>query len=506
MGRAPMEVRPAAAMLTDHAIPEPSPQGPTPSRPWLLLSLPRFGHGSRTSAEPKGDRPEAARRAAERVDRTRGGRSSWSSRCRCRGAQPVLLQHLFYVLGEAAAFSGRRQPQACRDGLRSARLASPFQGRRAVRVPAACEKFDAAAHGRSHGCSAALIKFHEVSRGSRPNTPGERRHLAAGLAGASPLPPPTLTLARGAVRPLESSPAWSPDGRRCSSGRRWLPAVFFSPRPGTTSPHLLRDAKSIKLTSRSVAPPLDSQDGFADRLPRRRGVPPRLAMSPPRRGRTSSAGSKTSSRSWWCYRARRLGNGSAGGEVHGEAGAAGVLESTHARSREGREDRRFGGRGGSAAAVVATGGRGARGWRDRMTARGSPVALGAVESARSLPRKYDNGGRCPRRQRRRRRRRCGAAVERAAGVLRHCGGGRAAKTAGIPTPRHGFDGAPHVPDWWTTRLIRSSVMLAAGKSICRLCMHVCSFDRRAARRPLELGGGPSGRWEGRTRNWQSKMG
>lgn len=92
------------------------------------------------------------------------------------------------------------------------------------------------------------------------------------------------------------------------------------------------------------------------------------------------------------------GNGSAAGEFTARLELLWqFLESTHAafKGRDGQDRRFLEAEAGTAVAVAAT--REAvwrEGWRDRMTAAGfEQVAFGgeAVESARSLLRKYDNG-------------------------------------------------------------------------------------------------------------------
>ncbi|KAI4988927.1 hypothetical protein ZWY2020_036244 [Hordeum vulgare] len=279
------------------------------------------------------------------------------------------VQHLFYVLGELAAFSDDANHRLV---ARRARALSPPARwlAPAVRVP--------------------------------PHAIARRRCRR----GATAVP-----------RPSSSSTSPSPHGRTAppSVRRSGHPPVSFSARLGTTSPHLLRCGKSIKPDLDIGAASLDSRR-LRTAPTRRRGVPP-IPGHVTAEERTDIIRRVKDLKPQLVV----LSELDVGGNDSAAAGEFTArlellwrfLESTHAafKGRDGEDRRLLEAEAGTAVACTAR-----RPWArvaDRMTAAGfDQVAFGAaVESARSLRGSTTTGGRCPRR---RRRRRGGAAMERAA--------------------------------------------------------------------------------------------
>ncbi|KAE8792197.1 nodulation-signaling pathway 1 protein-like [Hordeum vulgare] len=256
---------------------------------------------------------------------------------------------------------------------------------------------------------ASLIKFHEVSPWfTLPNTLANA--AISQLASAAPRP---LHLVDIDVSHEVQWPTLLESLTRMAAGRAppfvqltvvaTPPVPFSASPPGYDfSPHLLRYAKSIKLDFEiGRAASLDSAHGFCtapdealvvclqfrlghvtaeertDIIRRVKDLKPQLVV--------------LSELDVW-------GNGSAAGEFTARLELLWrFLESTHAafKGRDGEDRRLLEAEAGSAVAVAAAREAvGREGWRDCMTAAGfDQVAFGgeAVESARSLLRKYDNG-------------------------------------------------------------------------------------------------------------------
>ncbi|XP_062209301.1 protein NODULATION SIGNALING PATHWAY 1-like [Phragmites australis] len=284
------------------------------------------------------------------------------------------VQHLFYVLGELASFSGDANHRLAAHGLRALARRLPAAvgstAAAAVRVPP-CECPTLVFTGAEPRLfRASLIKFHEW-----PTLLESLTRLPGGRA------PPSVCL-------TVAGPSATP------------PAPFSASPPGYNfSPHLLRYAKSINLQlAIGRAASLDSVHGFCnpgevlvvclqfrlghvaaeertDILRKVRGLNPELVVL-----------SELDAR----------GDGTAAGEF-----AAWLellwrfLESTSAafKGRDGDERRLLEAEAGTSIAAEAAG-EGREAWRERMGSAGfKEAAFGdeAVESAKSLLRKYDGG-------------------------------------------------------------------------------------------------------------------
>ncbi|VAH51911.1 unnamed protein product [Triticum turgidum subsp. durum] len=324
------------------------------------------------------------------------------------------VQHLFYVLGELAAFSGDANHRLAAYGLRALSLRLPAAvgpaAASAVRVPAACESPTPSFAGAEPRLfRASLIKFHEVSPWfTLPNTLANAAISQLASAAPRPLHLVDIGISHGVQWPtlLESLTRMAA-GRAPPSVRLTVvatpPVPFSASPPGYDfSPHLLRYAKSIKLDLEiSRAASLDPAHGLC--------TTPDEALVVCLQFRLGHVTAEE--RTDIIRRVKDLkphlvvlseldvgGNGSAAGEFTARLELLWrFLESTHAafKGRDGEDRRLLEAEAGTAVAVAAAReAMGREGWRDRMTAAGfEQVAFGgeAVESARSLLRKYDNG-------------------------------------------------------------------------------------------------------------------
>ncbi|KAG2540150.1 hypothetical protein PVAP13_9NG536214 [Panicum virgatum] len=325
-------------------------------------------------------------------------------------------QHLFYVLGELASFSGDANHRLVAHGLHalSRRLPAAVGTAAAasVRVPPCECPTPAFAGAEPRLFRASLIRFHEVSPWfALPNALANAAIAQAAARGAAeprPLHVVDLGVSHGVQWPtLLESLTRLPGGRAPPSVRLTVagptatpPAPFSASPPGYDfSPHLLRYAKSINLhLAISRAGSLDSVHGFAaagealvvclqfrlghaaaderaDILSKVRGLNPELVVLS-----ELDAG----------------GDGTAAGEFTARLELLWrFLESTSAafKGRDGEERRLLEAEAGTSVTADAAG-EGRDAWRERMAAAGfEEAAFGgeAVESARSLLRKYDGG-------------------------------------------------------------------------------------------------------------------
>jgi hypothetical protein len=324
------------------------------------------------------------------------------------------VQHLFFVLGELASFSGDANHRLAAHGLRAlARRLPPA----AVRVPPPCERpsQEAFAGAEPRLFRAALIRFHEVSPWfALPNALANAAVLAHHQASPAPRPLNMVDLgvSHGVQWPtlLESLTRLPGSGTTRTSVRLTVvagatatphPAPFSLSPPGYDfAPHLLRYAMSIDLPlaiGRAA-----SLDGLATQTPCE-------ALVVCIQFRLGHAGGDA--RADVLNKVRRLNPGlvvlselDAGGGGDGTASGAFAarlemlwrfLESTAAafRGRDGDERRLMEAEAGASLVTDAVG-EGREAWRKRMAAAGfqeAAFADEAVESARSLLRKYDSG-------------------------------------------------------------------------------------------------------------------
>jgi hypothetical protein len=331
------------------------------------------------------------------------------------------VQHLFYVLGELASFSGDANHRLAAYGLRALSLRLPAAvgpaAAAAVKVPDCECPTPSFAGAEPRLFRASLIKFNEVSPWfALPNALANAAiaQLAASTRGAAAAPRPLhlvdIGVSHGVQWPtLLESLTRVPAGRAPPSVRLTVVGIpqvttpFSASPPGYDfSPHLLRYAKSINLDLEiSRAASLDSAHGLcaqdealvvclqfrlghvtaeerADILRRVKDLKPDLVVLSELDvggGNGSSAACEIAARLELLWR---------------------FLESTSAafKGRDGEDRRLMEAEAGTAVAVTAAGGHGREGWRERMTAAGfeeAPFGGEAVESARSLLRKYDNG-------------------------------------------------------------------------------------------------------------------
>uniref|UniRef100_A0A8R7TMD8 Nodulation-signaling pathway 1 protein n=1 Tax=Triticum urartu TaxID=4572 RepID=A0A8R7TMD8_TRIUA len=185
------------------------------------------------------------------------------------------VQHLFYVLGELAAFSGDANHRLAAYGLRALSLRLPAAvgpaAAAAVRVPAACESPTPSFAGAEPRLfRASLIKFHEVSPWfTLPNTLANAAISQLASAAPRPLHLVDIGVSHGVQWPtlLESLTRMAA-GRAPPSVRLTVvatpPVPFSASPPGYDfAPHLLRYAKSIKLDLEiGRASSLDPAHGF----------------------------------------------------------------------------------------------------------------------------------------------------------------------------------------------------------------------------------------------------
>ncbi|CAN6289169.1 unnamed protein product [Urochloa humidicola] len=405
-----------------------SPAASSPSEPASSTKKRKSpgGHGSSNQRR----RAEHDRPGGKKVGGSKGGGGAGSDRD-ARWAEQLLnpceaaveagnlsrAQHLLYVLGELASFSGDANHRLAAHGLRAlARRLPP-----SVRVPPPCDRpAPAFAAAEPRLFRAALIRFHEVSPWfALPNALANAAiaQAAAGAAvsrggaAAAALHVVDLGVSHGVQWPtLLESLTRLPGGRAPPSVRLTVVAAAIPPPaaaapfaaapPGYDfSPHLLRYAKSINLPlAITRAASLDSVHGGggeeealvvclqfrlghaggderAGILSRVRGLNPELVVL------------------------SELDAGGGGGTAAGEFAARmemlwRFLESTAAafKGRDGEERRLLEAEAGTVDAAAA--GEGREAWRERMAAAGfEEAAFGdeAVESAKSLLRKYDGG-------------------------------------------------------------------------------------------------------------------
>ncbi|KAL6878210.1 hypothetical protein ACP4OV_012380 [Aristida adscensionis] len=326
------------------------------------------------------------------------------------------VQHLFYVLGELYSFSGDANHRLAAHGLRALARRLPAAvgpaAAAAVRVPPSECPTPVFAGAEPRLFRAALIKFHEVSPWfALPNALANAAIAQASSArGGEPRPLHVVDLgvSHGVQWPtLLESLTRLPGGRAPPSVRLTVagpaatsPAPFSASPPGYDfSPHLLRYAKSINLQlAIGRAASLDAVRGFVtagevlvvclqfrlghvageertDILNKVRGLNPELVV-------LSELDAE--------------GNGTAAGEFTARLELMWrFLESTSAafKGRDGEERRLLEAEAGTFLSAEAAG-EGKDAWRERMAAAGfQEAAFGdeAVESAKSLLRKYDGG-------------------------------------------------------------------------------------------------------------------
>ncbi|CAN6312396.1 unnamed protein product [Urochloa humidicola] len=331
-------------------------------------------------------------------------------------------QHLLYVLGELASFSGDANHRLAAHGLHalSRRLPAAVGPAAAatVRVP---PPYDRPAPAAFTGAEprlfrAALIKFHEVSPWfALPNALANAaiaHQASAAESRRRPLHVVDLGVSHGVQWPtLLESLTRLPGGRAPPSVRLTVVAAegtsatpFSAAPPGYDfSPHLLRYAKSINLPlAITRASSLDTVaahggggeealvvclqfrlghaggDERAETLVKVRGLNPELVVL----SELDAGG----------------GDGTAAGEFAARLEMLWrFLESTAAafKGRDGEERRLLEAEAGTSVTVeAAAAGEGREAWRERMAAAGFEEAVfgdEAVESARSLLRKYDGG-------------------------------------------------------------------------------------------------------------------
>jgi hypothetical protein len=330
------------------------------------------------------------------------------------------VQHLFYVLGELASFSGDANHRLAAHGLHAlARMLPAAVGPAAaatVRVPPCECPTPGFAGAEPRLFRASLIKFHEVSPWfALPNALANAaiaQAAASGSGGRGGSEPRSLHVvdlgvSHGVQWPtLLESLTRLPGGRAPPSVRLTVagapPAPFSASPPGYDfSPHLLRYAKSIDLRlAISRAASLDSVHGLAS-------SPSGEALVVCLQFRLGHAGADE--RTEILRKVRGLnpelvvvseldggGDGTAAGEFTARLELLWrFLESTSAafKGRDGEERRLLEAEAGTSVASEAAGA-GREAWRERMVVAGfEAAAFGdeAVESAKSLLRKYDGG-------------------------------------------------------------------------------------------------------------------
>ncbi|KAL6648007.1 hypothetical protein ACP70R_012231 [Stipagrostis hirtigluma subsp. patula] len=325
------------------------------------------------------------------------------------------VQHLFYVLGELNSFSGDANHRLAAHGLRALARRLPAAvgpaAAAAVRVPACECPTPAFACAEPRLFRASLIRFHEVSPWfALPNALANAAVAQAAARGGEPRPLHVVDLgvSHGVQWPtLLESLTRLPGGRAPPTVRLTVagptatpPAPFSASPPGYDfSPHLLRYAKSIDLQlAIGRAASLDSVHGFvtagealvvclqfrlghaaaeerAEILSKVRGLNPELVVLS-----ELDAG----------------GDGTAAGEFAARLELLWrFLESTSAafKGRDAEERRLLEAEAGTSLSAEAAG-EGRDAWRERMAAAGfEEAAFGdeAVETAKSLLRKYDGG-------------------------------------------------------------------------------------------------------------------
>ncbi|XP_062213728.1 protein NODULATION SIGNALING PATHWAY 1-like [Phragmites australis] len=325
------------------------------------------------------------------------------------------VQHMFYVLGELASFSGDANHRLAAHGLRALARRLPaavgLETAAAVRVPPCECPTPAFAGAEPQLFRASLIKFHEVSPWfALPNVLANAAITQASACCAEPrlLHVVDLGVSHGVQWPtLLESLTRLPGGRAPPSVRLTVagpaatpPAPFCaSPQGYDFSPHLLRYAKSINLQlAIARAASLESVHGFAT---------PGEALVVCIQFRLGHV--TADERTDILKKVRRLnpelvvlseldagGDGTAAGDFLARLELLWrFLESTSAafKGREGEERRLLEAEAGTSVPAEAAG-EGKEVWRERMAAAGfEEVAFGdeAVESAKSLLRKYDGG-------------------------------------------------------------------------------------------------------------------
>ncbi|CAL4931498.1 unnamed protein product [Urochloa decumbens] len=326
-------------------------------------------------------------------------------------------QHLLYVIGELASFSGDANHRLAAHGLRALARRLPASVR--VPPPPCSERPPPAAFAGAEPrlFRAALIRFHEVSPWfALPNALANAaiaQHAAA--PGRRPLHVVDLGVSHGVQWPtLLESLTRLPGGRAPPSVRLTVVAAaaatpFSAAPPGYDfSPHLLRYAKSINLPlaitrASSLDTVVASPSGCGAGEDEALVVCLQFRLG--HAGGDERAGilSKVRGLNPELVVLSELDAGGGGGTAAGEFAARlemlwRFLESTAAafKGRDGEERRLLEAEAGTSVctADAAAAGEGREAWRERMAAAGfEEAAFGdeAVESARSLLRKYDGG-------------------------------------------------------------------------------------------------------------------
>ncbi|KAL5217747.1 hypothetical protein ABZP36_018431 [Zizania latifolia] len=324
------------------------------------------------------------------------------------------VQHLFYVLGELASFSGDANHCLAAYGLRAlGRRLSAAVGPATVRVPA-CECPTAAFAGAEPRLfRASLIKFHEVSPWfALPNVLANAAIAQALTSGAAaavtrPLHVVDLGVSHGVQWPtLMESLTRQPGGSAPPSLRLTVAgpaatssAPFSASPPGYDfSPHLLRYAKSINLDlDMDRAATLDAVQGFC--------TPGEVLVVclQFRLGHVAGEERREILRKVRCLNPDLVvlseldagGDGSAAGEFAVRLELLWrFLESTSVAFK-GKyvEERRLMEVEAGTSLATDVAGEGRDGWRERMAAAGfeeAPFGDEAVDTAKSLLRKYDS--------------------------------------------------------------------------------------------------------------------
>uniref|UniRef100_A0A0D9VV57 Uncharacterized protein n=1 Tax=Leersia perrieri TaxID=77586 RepID=A0A0D9VV57_9ORYZ len=358
-----------------------------------------------------------------------GGKGGSSSEREMRWAEQLLnpcaaaadagnmsrVQHLFYVLAELQSFTGDANHRLAAHGLRALSRRLP-----AIRLPLSFPSPPSFSAAEPRLFRASLIRFHELSPWfALPNALTNAAISAA--ATSRPIHVVDIGVSHGVQWPtLLESLTRQPGGRAPPSVRITVvgdgaasPAPFAAAPAGYYfSPHLLRYAKSIGLDlAIARAGDIDAVRGLAT------GGEEALVVC--LQFRLGHAGADE--RREILRKVRGLGpelvvlseldfsaaaGGGGGGGVAGEFAARlemlwRFLESTSAafKGKDAEERRLMEAEAGTSladatAADVAVAGDGRDGWRERMAAAGfEEAAFGAeaVESAKSLLRKYDSG-------------------------------------------------------------------------------------------------------------------
>ncbi|CAL4923103.1 unnamed protein product [Urochloa decumbens] len=426
---------PPAPSPLHHASPSiASPAASSPSaEPASSTKKRKSGGGGHGSSSNQRRRAEHDKPSGKKAGGSKGGGGAGSDRD-ARWAEQLLnpcaaalesgnlsrAQHLLYVLGELASFSGDANHRLAAHGLRALARRLPASVRVPPPPPSCSERPAPAAFAAAEPrlFRASLIRFHEVSPWfALPNALANAAiaHHAAAAPGRRPLHVVDLGVSHGVQWPtLLESLTRLPGGRAPPSVRLTVVGTATTPQqpaaatpfaaapPGYDfSPHLLRYAKSINL------PLAISRASTLDAVVTRGGEDEALVVCLQFRlghaGGDERAGilSKVRGMKPELVVLSELDAGGGGGTAAGEFAARlemlwRFLESTAAafKGRDGEERRLLEAEAGTSVTAVEGGGEGREAWRERMAAAGfEEAAFGdeAVESARSLLRKYDGG-------------------------------------------------------------------------------------------------------------------